>query len=44
MRHGMSMDLSNLFLADMREVMERFAAQPPDRTPDPTARAGFSHA
>ena len=43
-RHGMSMDLSNLFLADMREVMERFAAQPPDRTPDPTARAGFSHA
>ena len=29
---------------DMREVVERFAAQAPDRTPDPTARAGFSHA
>jgi glutamate decarboxylase len=43
-RHGMRMDLSNLFLADMREVVERFAAQAPDRTPDPTARPGFSHA
>jgi hypothetical protein len=43
-RHGMSMELSNLPLQDMREVVERFAAQAPDRTPDPTARAGFSHA
>ena len=34
-RHGMRMDLSNLFLDDMREVMERFAAQPPDRTARP---------
>jgi glutamate decarboxylase len=43
-RHGMRMDLSNLFLADLREVVERFGAQGDDRTPDPTARPGFSHA
>jgi glutamate decarboxylase len=42
-RHGLRMDLADLFLDDMRTVVDRFAADP-DRRPDITAPAGFSHA
>lgn len=42
-RHGLRMDLADLFLDDMRQVVDRFAAQP-ERSPDATAPAGFSHA
>ncbi len=42
-RHGLRMDLADLFLADMRKVLDRFAAEP-ERTPTTTAPAGFSHA
>jgi glutamate decarboxylase len=42
-RHGLRRDLADLFLDDMRVVVDRFAKHP-DRSPSPTAPAGFSHA
>ncbi len=42
-RHGLRGDLADLFLDDMRTVVDRFAADP-DRRPDTTAPTGFSHA
>ncbi len=42
-RHGLRFDLADLFLDDMRKVVARFGADP-DRRPDATAPAGFSHA
>jgi glutamate decarboxylase len=42
-RHGLRMDLADLFLDDLRTVLDRFAAEP-GRTPSGTAPAGFSHA
>jgi glutamate decarboxylase len=42
-RHGLRMDLADLFLADMRTVLEGFASHPA-RAPSTAVRAGFSHA
>ena len=42
-RHGLRRDLVDLFLDDMGTVVARFVADP-DRRPDTTAPAGFSHA
>ena len=41
-RHGFSRDLAGLLLRDMRQVLERFAAEP-DRSPSKVAVEGFSH-
>jgi len=42
-RHGLRLDLADLFLDDMRTVMDRFAKHA-DRSPSPTSPASFSHA
>ncbi|MGD9570562.1 MAG: glutamate decarboxylase [Thermoleophilia bacterium] len=41
-RHGLSRDLSNLLLADIREVLDRFAREP-GRRPSVIQDGGFSH-
>ena len=41
-RHGLSMDLSDLLLNDFQEVLDRFAKEP-DRRPSVIEDGGFSH-
>lgn len=41
-RHGLSRDLSDLLLADVADVLERFAREP-DRRPSGIEDGGFSH-
>lgn len=41
-RHGLRMDLADLFLEDMRQALDRFAAEPA-RSPSEAVPAGFSH-
>jgi glutamate decarboxylase len=41
-RHGLSLDLSNLLLDDFRQVLDRFAREP-DRRPSAIEDSGFTH-